>query len=282
MKLRYTITDDFLIDISSKDALFHYTRRDVVFEEILHNNYFLLSTFKNTNDPLEYKDRLIDAVGWGWENKSDEIVFHITNMIDYIIKEKTHFASFCRNKFNNNEIESNGFLKPRMWSQYGESHKGLCLVFSKNKIIETINKEIDNTNHLFFHDMVKYNEYIHDATHTTLHANANLLKEKTPHEIAIDHINKCHRDLFFIKQNDFEREDEYRFIICDTNEMLTEKTIFKFDALNCLIGIIAGDRFHKSYYPIIKDIIKKNKIVCRKLQWEKGEYFLFSQDHFFG
>ena len=282
MKLRYTTADDFLINISSDDALFHYTGRAIVFEEILHKNCFLLFTFKNTNDPLEYKDRLIDAVGWGWENKSDNIVFEITNTIDFIIKEKTHFASFCKNKFNNDTLESHGFLKPRMWSQYGESHKGLCLVFSKNKVIQAINKEIENTKHLFFHDSVKYCEYVHDSTHTTLHADANLLNNKTPHEIAIEHINKCYRDLFFIKQNDFEREDEYRFIICDTNEILTEKKIYKFDALNCLIGIIAGDRFHKAHYPIIKDLIQKNKIVCRKLHWEKGEYFLFSQDHFFG
>ena len=69
-------------------------------------------------------------------------------------------------------------------------------------------------------------------------------------------------------------------MICDTNEILGEKTIFKFDALECLIGIIVGDRFHKTYYPLIRYIIEEKNIECRKLHWEKGEYFLFNKEHF--
>lgn len=184
------------------------------------------------------------------------------------------------NRFEDGNINSHGFLKPRMWSQYGENHEGLCLVFSRKSTIDAMN-EIVNSTCLFFHDEVEYHEYVRDSVRDTLHVNADLLAEKTPHEIAIGHIRKCYKDLFFIKQNDFRDEDEYRFVICDTNELSTERSIFKFDTKECLIGIIAGDRFHKAYNPLMQNVMENPNIDdCRKLHWEHGEYFLLSNTCF--
>lgn len=187
MLLRWNISDDFITKISSDDALFHYTKRGIVFEKILYESCFLLSNFENTNDPLEYKDRLIGAAGWGWDKQSPEVVSEISSIVDSLIRERTHFASFCMNRFEDGNINSHGFLKPRMWSQYGENHEGLCLVFSKKRTIDAMNKVVNSTC-LFFHDEVEYHEYVRDSVRDTLHVNADLLAEKTPHEIAIGDI----------------------------------------------------------------------------------------------
>lgn len=279
MLLRWSRGDDFITKISSDDALFHYTKRSTVFEKILDENRFLLSNFKNTNDPFEYKRRLIRAVGWGWDKQSPEAVFETEYIAASLIRERTHFASFCMNRFEDGSVNSYGFLKSRMWSQYGENHEGLCLVFSKKRTIDAMNKIINPTC-LFFHDEVEYHEYVRDSVHDTLYVNADSLVEKTPHEVAIDYIKKCYKDLLFIKQNDYRDEDEYRFVICDTNELSTEKSMFEFDAKECLIGMIAGDRFHKAYNPLMQNAMENLRIDCRKLHWEHGEYHLLSNKCF--
>ena len=35
-----------------------------------------------------------------------------------------------------------GYEKSRMWSQYGQNHEGICLVFSKKSLLEIIKKEL--------------------------------------------------------------------------------------------------------------------------------------------
>jgi len=64
MKLKNNDGDDFLSLISEEDAVFHYTRRTVALEKILHDDCFKLSLLVNANDPHEYKNKMIGAGGW--------------------------------------------------------------------------------------------------------------------------------------------------------------------------------------------------------------------------
>ncbi|MCD6224260.1 MAG: DUF2971 domain-containing protein, partial [Deltaproteobacteria bacterium] len=160
MILRYNNPSEFLDFISSEDALFHYTKKNIVFENILYRDCFKLSNFKNTNDPQEYKANLIGASGWGWKKSTQSQIHQTLKIIDNIIKKQTGFASFCANKYKNTQLQSHGFLKSRMWSQYGEGHEGICLVFSKKNIIDTITKSTNDQELIFLKQEIKYRNYI--------------------------------------------------------------------------------------------------------------------------
>lgn len=57
------------------------------------------------------------------------------NLIDSTI-QNIPFLSFCGNSNNK------GCKKSRMWSQYGQDHSGICLVFSKESLMATIQNEL--------------------------------------------------------------------------------------------------------------------------------------------
>jgi len=54
--------------LASEDALFHYTRTAIVLERILPNGMFRLSLLKDTNDPREYKFKILNMQGWSLPN----------------------------------------------------------------------------------------------------------------------------------------------------------------------------------------------------------------------
>jgi len=278
MLLRHNYNDSFIEFISSEDALFHYTKKNIVFENILYSDCFKLSTFKNSNDPQEYKDPLIEAAGWGWEESTHPQIDQTQALIEIIIRNQTCFGSFCINKFNNDQLESQGFLKSRMWSQYGEGHEGICLVFSKKIIIKTITESINDNEFLFFKQEMKYNNSIRDGSGPlTVQVNGDSFKKESSHTIAVDHIINHYDGLFFTKQNDYKDEKEYRIIVCKINDENHGDFTYHFPVSNCLKGIILGDRFHKNYRPLIEPFKQKLELGYRQLHWESGEYTLLNQ-----
>lgn len=51
-------------------------------------------------------------------------------------------------------FEKYGFAKPRMWDQYGDKYKGVCLAFSLKKLLETVQTtEVkgDDLNYITYH-----------------------------------------------------------------------------------------------------------------------------------
>lgn len=119
--------------LDSQDALFHYTASSVALEHILYHKKFKLSKFMRTGDPKEYKDILFN-IGFHFlatnENKKEEITQkeNAQGHINSILKEKIRVMCLCTNS------DQNGWSKFRMWSQYGEGHYGICLVFSRSKL----------------------------------------------------------------------------------------------------------------------------------------------------
>jgi hypothetical protein len=244
---------DFL---NSDDAIFHYTKKETAMEYILNDKKLKFGFFHSTNDPYEYKKRLTPAFGWGDINES--LYLKSMHLIDNTI-QNTAFLSFCVNSDNK------GYEKPRMWSQYGQNHSGICLVFSKESLIKTIKNELSQDN-LDYHENVNYKEI--DSESLNIEDN-NL----TENEIILNHIKQNHKNIFFQKHLDYKDENEFRIILVQKNENNRFKDIL-IDISDSLKFIILGDRFPDVYLPTIKDLTSKLNINCKKLHWEHNQYFL--------
>ena len=275
MKLRYN-KEDYLINyISTEDAIFHYTRRAVALEKILYENQFKFSYFENTNDPYEYKTKLIGAAGWGWDDAVEKMIYETIKALDKILVEQTLFIACCSNEFEERALISHGFLKSRMWSQYGENHEGVCLVFSKEKLKRLLLNKFESTEYVIWEGDVEYKEYINDDSgHDSLNIDNNTFDDNTPEKVAFMHLEKYYRELLFRKQSDYKDEQEYRVVMLRKNRHMIAATEPVFEVKDCLGGIILGDRFPKVYNPTIKTICKDMNILCKKLHWESGDYFL--------
>lgn len=244
--------------LNSNDAIFHYTKKETAMEYILNNKQLKFGFFHSTNDPYEYKKRLTSAFGWGEINES--LYLESMNLIDNTI-QNTVFLSFCGNSNNK------GYEKSRMWSQYGQNHSGICLVFSKESLTKTIKNELSQ-DYLVYDEDINYEEINSEF----LSIDDNL----TVNEIIINHIKQNHKNIFFKKHLDYKDENEFRIILVQKNEN-NHQISNLIDISNSLKFIILGDKFPKVYLPTIKDLSSKLNIEYKKLHWEHNQYFLLKE-----
>ena len=272
--------DDFNSMLRQDDTMFHYTKGSVVLENILFTKQFRYSSLNNTNDPREYKYWFYGAHGYGGlsSNKDLDKKRRIAGQkLDRIRRFDFKVGGFCSNRLAltdtsiNNDTENCdtkldnilGYAKPRMWSQYGENHYGICLAFSIQCMVEAIKNQLGNKA-IFFHHKVEYSNAI---PYNVISLDANDLIEKDDSNIfALNHIKKCYKEVFFIKHTDYKDEDEFRFIIYYPTE-----EYFYLDISTCILAVIVGDRFHEIYTPLIEQFCSTFNVEYRRLSWNHGE-----------
>jgi hypothetical protein len=260
--------DDF---VKTDDAIFHYTRASVALEKILFDGRFRLSLLKDTNDPSEYKFRLLDMIGWSLPPEAEGLHKEAHPIIDRIIRKESRIMSFCSNAapeiildtgetIEDTTVNRIGWNKSRMWAQYGENHRGICLVFSK----KAIGTEFANIRERLIAKNIQYKTKpgISRPAYTL---NGNQLVEDGVEDYSYNHVIQHAKTLFFMKHIDYRDESEYRVVVFDPDH--------KYEYINInesIRGVIAGDRTHKVYFPLIRKLADQCGVECRRAYWERG------------
>lgn len=161
------------------------------------------------------------------------------------------------------EHEYYGFMKSRMWDQYGDNYSGVCLCLSKSKIIEKYN--IPNL-------PVNYQSY--DDLHQSRLKPIDLNELKN---IGWKEYNKKYTDsmikVYFRKHLDYISENEYRFITFSEND---NEYI---DIDESLVGIIISkqDLNKKDKNNLLK-YINLDKIESIFIRWNQNKVIIESLD----
>jgi hypothetical protein len=271
--------------LKSEDAIFHYTNTKTALEKILKSKLLKLSSFKNTNDPREFRDWQFNGYIWGEENKDSAFkISGIANeFCNKIMRNEFKIACFSSNKihlrlenddpdyqtwnyhYKQKRTYHYGYERSRMWSQYGENHQGVCFVFSINKI-----KNFFETLKLKMHsDFIHYSKKSISSRATMLPYN-RINSDNVEDECRNFIFDKI-EDLFFLKDIDYQDEAEYRVVIHHPEE---QNFFLKIE--NCIKGIILGVGFNKVYESIIENYCKIQNIEHRFLYYEHGEYLLLN------
>ena len=192
--------------VESADALFHYTKISTAIEHILHEKRLKLSILKYTNDPREYKLKIRSSFGRVLSKEVptyDELESKANAKINRIYRYESRVMCFCTNTkpililSNGTSLEdehalSNGWNKSRMWSQYGQDHYGVCLVFSK-KELERILSETQVQSEIYYKaDYVKYMQ----KENKPLEINVDYVREKGVEKYALCYIKRNTEELF--------------------------------------------------------------------------------------
>ena len=112
---------------------------------------------------------------------------------------------------SNNDSQTKGYLRSRMWSQYGENHEGICLVISK----QALNTLIDKTYKL---EAVSYVEEPFPLLDFDF--NYHELKQ-TPLDMFCDkYFENKYKKLFFTKIIDYRDEAEFRLLKRDRKSVV--------------------------------------------------------------
>lgn len=279
MIIRHNSETNFLKSISDKNAVFHYTRKSTALENILFDDCFRFSSLVNANDPYEYNDKLIGAIGWDWDNSVEEKIHETCKIVGKLIAENVSYISCCRNRIEKDSLTNYGFLKSRMWSQYGENHEGICLIFSREKLVRIIREQFSNEEFTIYEGDVNYKDYVNDTIGPrSVKVNSDTFDTETPINVAFKHLQKYQKELLFCKQLDYKDEDEYRVVALRKPEGENLQPAPEFSISKCLIGVVLGDRFPKVYMPSIDKLSINMNFEHRKLHWESGEYLLLGNN----
>jgi hypothetical protein len=265
---RYQNIDPFFKFISSEDAIFHYTKKEIALEKILPEKSLKLSSFQNMNDPHEYNDIALAGTYWGDEPLNhDKTIMEVQKKYNDIIKNKSGVISFCQNTFVNNQLVTHGCLKPRMWTQYGDNHRGVCLVFSKEKLLEYAKTLFP----IVMGQKINYYNYLRETLLEHKIIDYNRVQSMGIDNYLNESIKSRSKNLFFSKHQDYSDENEFRIALINVEN--AENCFIPF--IDSLQGVIVGDRFPEIYHGLLNELSTQQNIIFKKIAYKLDEYFLF-------
>lgn len=131
--------------------LYHYTKYETAINKILPFKRLKFNYMGLMNDPVENLMHLTNT---------EETIFENKNMLEFsrALKVQKEWQALCFStdrEYNGSTIE--GGLIHRMWTQYGDNNKGICLVIDYDEFKKENEKLISANN--IRDSKVSYNTY---------------------------------------------------------------------------------------------------------------------------
>lgn len=250
--------------MGSDTLLYHYTSFETLAAYIMPSRNLQLSPLGKSRDAIESMNFFCSNAEWGAEDISERINEEIRNHIKIIC--------FSQDSRRDSKKEKPGMMLARMWSQYGENHRGVCLVFAKDALLQSFEQRFPDKRSRLVQD-VRYNQIpfasaslVRSASITLENSNGQLktMMNEFPDLLQAQVI----KDIIFSKMSDFRDENEYRFAYYDNAG--DSPQYFPFHS--ALKAIILGAKISTVQEDIIKEICKSlilpDPVILFKEQFE--------------
>ena len=157
-----------------------------------------------------------------------------------------------------------GWARARMWDQYAEQHRGVCLVFDRAKLRTNL------IHSLLSQDLAKP---YYKAVRYTAGGPAERLLELDMARLAdgeegsdVRSFVEAHNDdLFFLKAKDWETEHEYRFVVTAPDVDYVHA-----DYGDALTAVILGERFPVWQEAGANSLCHEVGAIAAKMNWRSG------------
>ena len=195
-----------------------------------------MSSLKKQNDPWES----ITREHTGVVGNGEPIEESLQNLRDHenAIAERKNYVrqtSFAVDIRSPHSIWRPGWNLSRMWAQYADTNAGVCLIFDYKQLHEDFHNAFVNTSSPHFDRFIKYvNLYELDEL------------EHKYWEPAKTFLDEEHIDLLFTKHDDFEHEQEYRFLAANRSLKTDDENLY-LPIKNSFRGLITGKLFAQGY-----------------------------------
>jgi hypothetical protein len=249
--------------------LYHYTGADAAIKFILRDRTLRFSPYSDTNDPKERKGWLFD---FGTNQNRDLGPYDQAEQSGWLstaFKSKTLLACFTQDEKgltgdHVRDIALRGFCKPRMWAQYGDKHKGVCLVFLRERLQQLIDEQLTSS-HLTAMGPVSYidRSVMNDLDEQQFTINVDVLEDVGRDTYFQRHLRTHFQRLFFEKMTDWRGENEWRWIVFSE----AAEPLF-LDFKNALVGVIFGDESTKEHREQIRQLNRGLGVDHRRLGWK--------------
>jgi hypothetical protein len=228
------------IHLDTTACFFHYTTREAAFGDIVPRKRLRFSAYERMRDPMENKQWTFPAA---WFVKDDEPIesreqayFEFHHLAAEIFKLAHLLALTVDAPYPRPDEEfGRGWSRARMWEQYAEEHRGVCLVFDQDLLTKNVSADL--------HRQLNVRPYDDPVEYTPrggggLTLDLGQIPIPVPSDYVRKYIEDNRYDLFFQKTLDWETEHEYRFV----TTAQPDEPLYA-DYGDALVGIIVGEKF---------------------------------------
>jgi hypothetical protein len=233
--------------------MFHYTKSDTAIYYILRNRTLKFGKFRTVNDPRESKI-------WPFKfycsssDSRDLFKSHLFDDVHDYILDNTHLLCFSNSLEETDESKQSAFSElnegwayHRMWAQYADNHKGVCIMFDKTKLQESLKSDLRDCSILG--DSISYINHKNDneLTNDPYMINLEDFVKMGTSEYMNNHIRQFPKELFLMKHDNWQDEHEFRYII------FGHENEYYLNIQDAITGIILGEEFDNSQ---LKEILE--------------------------
>ncbi len=260
-------------EIDLEKYLYYYTSFETGAKYILPKMRLRFNSFKNTNDPRETKEWNFNlSISEGEHEKLPICVDFLSYQKKFtdLIKKRIKLLCFSRDynpqngEWKNYGLFGRGFMKPRMWAQYGDNHKGLCLIIDK-KMFESELLAEEQIIGKYKSDYIEYRDYFEPNDLYAFKIDTKDIIKSNFKDVVNDRVKRYYKTMFFRKNIDWETETEYRYLL--KNNI---KNVY-IDIKNCLKGVVLGLDFVLKKKRVIKKLLP-NSITIAQLYYINQNY----------
>ena len=202
------------------DTLCHYTRADAALDHIIPSGRLRMSPYARMRDPLENRELRFAGASLALEGRSeDDALAEIMDLMEDVerrirqIRDRMLLLSFTIDAtvgyLAKDEPFMRSWARARMWEQYADAHRGVCIAFDRVRTLGHLHAELQALGSPTQGDVV----YSARGFRGTDAANPPLATfrddESSLPAWVIDH----ERDLYFTKTLDWQTEHEYRLTV---------------------------------------------------------------------
>jgi hypothetical protein len=250
-------------------TLFHYTQLSTAVEDILPEFQFRLSPFSMMRDPRESGWWGLASAWFGDPPDAAQTAQELDLRFN-LIKATFKVMSLTQDDPDEgvDSIYRCGFARPRLWEQYGGNHRGVCLCFDKQALIETLHARFAS-----FSTRRDGAVTYEDGPIATAALYADLAKaiEAGGDRFLGEHLARHMNELFFKKNTDWATEFEYRFVVRTDDEAPAFV-----DVAPALRAVIVGWLVARPYLPAFRALCEQHDVGLFRLEWNVGKPILLA------
>lgn len=286
------IDNDFFKKIYNDDIIYHYTKASTAIDFILYNNKLKFNQALKSIDPIESRKADRGTIYYGIEAEK------LTTKQQYLDENELHaflndmqeqfsLICFCQNSIGSDFASENyistfdghqelfGFTKLRMWDQYADKFSGVCIAFSKEKILS-----LNRNKFKIIGGKVEYLKFQELSVKKIGDIQGNYLinvgKEKYKKEL-----KKSVEESFFFKHIDYSGENEYRIVTlfdkekCSLevirDEIFFERTMM-LDISNCIEAIFVSSFANYRQKNDLLEYANKLNVEMIEMKWQHDSF----------
>jgi Protein of unknown function (DUF2971) len=231
--------------------VYHYTKWERLLD--IAETGLRLGQLSQMNDPRESKDWLLDLIISGPTLPDKTAMAAQEEVRNY--RRRIRVAAFCLDQpYGNMDNQGRrGYARPRMWAQYADNHRGVCIILDRAGLDNAVRQRYPEQNASW----VRGGEirYVETAREDIISESVELSSADEARESVQKHFRRYAERLFFTKHIDWRDENEYRWVYYDADQSQTGEDGMKapfVDIKPHVVAMVLGADYADAHLPVAR------------------------------